>query len=96
MREFAREQGVSTSSRSARRASSTPCCPRRGWSRRASCVIGADSHTCTYGALGAFSTGVGSTDLAAAMATGECWLRVPPSIKFIYPASFAPGSAART
>lgn len=46
-------------------------------------VIGADSHTCTYGALGAFSTGVGSTDLAAAMLTGEIWLKVPASIKFI-------------
>lgn len=47
-------------------------------------VIGADSHTCTYGALGAFSTGVGSTDLAAAMVTGECWLKVPESVKFVY------------
>ncbi len=47
-------------------------------------VIGADSHTCTYGALGAFSTGVGSTDVASAMATGECWFKVPHSIKFIY------------
>jgi len=47
-------------------------------------VIGADSHTCTYGALGAFSTGVGSTDLAAAMATGQCWLKVPESIKFVF------------
>jgi len=47
-------------------------------------VIGADSHTCTYGALGAFSTGVGSTDLAAVMATGHCWFKVPESIKFIY------------
>jgi 3-isopropylmalate/(R)-2-methylmalate dehydratase large subunit len=46
-------------------------------------VIGADSHTCTYGALGAFATGVGSTDLAAVMLTGELWFKVPPSIKFI-------------
>lgn len=47
-------------------------------------VIGADSHTCTYGALGAFSTGVGSTDLAAAFITGRCWFRVPESIKFVF------------
>lgn len=47
-------------------------------------IIGADSHTCTYGALGAFSTGVGSTDLAAAMATGMVWLKVPESMKFVF------------
>ena len=48
------------------------------------CVIGADSHTCTYGALGAFSTGVGSTDLGCAMAVGETWFKVPEQIKFVY------------
>jgi len=53
-------------------------------------VIGADSHTCTYGALGAFSTGVGSTDLAAAMASGEIWLKVPESIKLIYNGELPP------
>src|SRR3990170_1023741 len=47
-------------------------------------VIGADSHTCTYGALGAFGTGVGSTDLAAVMITGELWFKVPETIKFVY------------
>src|SRR2546430_6017729 len=47
-------------------------------------VIGADSHSCTYGGLGLFSTGVGSTDLAAVMATGEIWLKVPESMKFVY------------
>src|SRR3990167_3722040 len=47
-------------------------------------IIGADSHTCTYGALEAFSTGVGSTDLAATMVTGEIWFKVPESMKFIF------------
>ena len=47
------------------------------------CVIGADSHTCTYGALGAFSTGIGSTDMAAGMASGKAWFKVPSAIKFV-------------
>lgn len=58
--------------------------PELGLVKPGDLVIGADSHTCTYGALGAFSTGVGSTDLAAAWITGRCWLRVPESIKFLY------------
>ncbi|MCQ9208552.1 MAG: 3-isopropylmalate dehydratase large subunit [Omnitrophica bacterium] len=58
--------------------------PERGLVTPGDLVIGADSHTCTYGALGAFSTGVGSTDLTAAWITGMVWLRVPESIKFIY------------
>ena len=56
--------------------------PEQGLVGAGDCVIGADSHTCTYGALGAFSTGVGSTDLAAAMATGKAWFKVPAAIRF--------------
>ncbi|MCH5206392.1 MAG: 3-isopropylmalate dehydratase large subunit [Oscillospiraceae bacterium] len=56
--------------------------PEKGLVVPGDCVIGADSHTCTYGALGAFSTGVGSTDMAAGMATGEAWFKVPAAIKF--------------
>ncbi len=56
--------------------------PEKGLVLPFDCVIGADSHTCTYGALGAFSTGVGSTDMAAGMATGEAWFKVPSAIKF--------------
>src|SRR5271157_5131553 len=58
--------------------------PEQGLVGPGDLVIGADSHTCTYGALGAFATGVGSTDVAAAMSTGECWFKVPESMKFIY------------
>lgn len=56
--------------------------PEKGLVAAGECVIGADSHTCTYGALGAFSTGVGSTDMAAGMAIGEAWFKVPSAIKF--------------
>ena len=57
--------------------------PEQGLVGPGDCVIGADSHTCTYGALGAFSTGVGSTDMAAGMATGKTWFKVPSAIKFV-------------
>ena len=56
--------------------------PEKGLVAAGDCIIGADSHTCTYGALGAFSTGVGSTDMAAGMATGEAWFKVPEAIRF--------------
>jgi len=58
--------------------------PEQGLVGPGDLIIGADSHTCTYGALGAFATGVGSTDMAAAMATGEGWFKVPATIKFVY------------
>jgi len=58
--------------------------PEQGLVLPGDVVIGADSHTCTYGAIGAFATGMGSTDIAAAMATGDIWMKVPPSIKLVY------------
>ncbi len=58
--------------------------PEQGITLPGQVVIGGDSHTCTYGAVGAFATGVGSTDLAAAMATGDLWMKVPTTIKFVY------------
>lgn len=57
--------------------------PERGIVAAGECIVGADSHTCTYGALGAFSAGVGTTDIATAMATGELWFKVPSAIKFV-------------
>jgi 3-isopropylmalate/(R)-2-methylmalate dehydratase large subunit len=62
--------------------------PEKGLVTAGDLIIGADSHTCTYGALGAFSTGVGSTDMAAAMASGKVWLRVPEAIKVVLKGSF--------
>ena len=58
--------------------------PEQGLVLPGDAIIGADSHTCTYGALGAFATGMGSTDIAASMATGDIWMKVPHTIKFIY------------
>ena len=57
--------------------------PEKGLAVAGDVIIGADSHTCTYGAVGAFSTGIGSTDMAAGMATGQCWFKVPSAIKFV-------------
>ena len=64
--------------------------PEKGLVGPGDCIIGADSHTCTYGAVGAFSTGVGSTDMAAGMATGEAWFKVPSAIKFNVTGKLAP------
>ncbi len=64
--------------------------PEQGLVGPGDLVIGADSHTCTYGALGAFSTGMGSTDIAAAMALGETWLKVPESLKFVFAGELKP------
>ncbi|MCG8484364.1 MAG: 3-isopropylmalate dehydratase large subunit, partial [Clostridia bacterium] len=58
--------------------------PEKGLIKPGMTVVGSDSHTCTYGALGAFSTGLGATEVAATMATGEIWLKVPETLKFVY------------
>ncbi|MBN1765876.1 MAG: 3-isopropylmalate dehydratase large subunit [Sedimentisphaerales bacterium] len=65
--------------------------PEQGHIRPGEIIVGGDSHTCTYGAFGAFSTGIGSTDSAAAIATGELWFRVPGSIKFVLNGRLARG-----
>ncbi len=84
LREFAREQELSQVFEAGQVGIEHALLPEQGLVLPGDLVVGADSHTCTYGALGAFSTGVGSTDLAAAMITGELWFKVPETIKFIY------------
>ncbi len=83
MREFARDQGI-IYFEVGRMGIEHVVIPEQGLVLPGDVVIGADSHTCTYGALGAFATGMGSTDIAAAMATGDIWMKVPPTIKLIY------------
>lgn len=84
LREFAREQKLTHYYEGGEVGVEHALLPERGVVVPGDLVIGADSHTCTYGALGAFSTGVGSTDLAAAMITGELWFKVPESMKFVF------------
>ena len=69
--------------------------PEQGVVTAGDCIIGADSHTCTYGALGAFSTGVGSTDMAAGMATGTAWFKVPAAIKFNLTGKLSPDCSGK-
>ncbi|MCK9275517.1 MAG: 3-isopropylmalate dehydratase large subunit [Syntrophales bacterium] len=81
MRDFAREQALTHYYEGGDSGIEHVILPEKGLVLPGHLVIGADSHTCTYGALGAFSTGVGSTDLGVIMATGEIWLKVPPTIR---------------
>lgn len=84
MREFAREQKLKYYFEVGQMGIEHALLPEIALVEPGDLVIGADSHTCTYGALGAFATGVGSTDLAAAMITGECWFKVPETMRFVY------------
>lgn len=81
MREFARRMEIENYFETGRAGIEHALLPELGLVTAGDCVIGADSHTCTYGALGAFSTGVGSTDMACAMAVGKTWFKVPQAIK---------------
>jgi 3-isopropylmalate/(R)-2-methylmalate dehydratase large subunit len=82
VRDFAREKGIVNFFDVGEMGVEHALLPERGFVTAGDVVIGADSHTCTYGALGAFSTGVGSTDMAAGMAYGKAWFKVPGAIKF--------------
>ncbi len=83
MREFARAQRIVHYYEVGRAGIEHALLPEQGLVAPGEVIIGADSHTCTYGAVGAFSTGVGSTDMAVGMATGECWFKVPQAMKVV-------------
>ncbi len=83
MRDFCREQGILHYD-VGQMGIEHVLLPEQGLVVPGDVIIGADSHTCTYGAVGAFATGMGSTDIAAAMATGDIWMKVPPTIKLVY------------
>ena len=90
MRDFARKYGIKNYFEVGEMGIEHVILPEKGLVIPGDLVIGADSHTCTYGAVGAFSTGVGSTDLGVIMATGEVWLKVPPTIKVVFEGKFQP------
>ena len=90
MREFARTQHIVHYYEVGRVGIEHALLPEQGIVAPAEVIIGADSHTCTYGAVGAFSTGVGSTDMAVGMATGECWFKVPEAVKVVLTGKMKP------
>ena len=91
VRDFVREQGITHYYEVGCMGVEHALLPEQGVVGAGDLIIGADSHTCTYGALGAFSTGVGSTDAGVGMATGKAWFKVPETIKFVIDGELAPG-----
>lgn len=83
IQDFQREQGLTNHMVQGKCGVEHAILPERGIVVAGQCIIGADSHTCSYGALGAFGTGVGTTDIATGMATGELWFKVPSAIRFV-------------
>ncbi len=90
MKEFALKQGLAHYYDVGEGGVEHALLPEKGLIKPGDLIIGADSHTCTYGAFGAFSTGMGSTDIASAMATGSSWIKVPKTMKFDYKGSLQP------
>ena len=90
MRNFARDQEISHYFEVGKMGIEHVLLPEQGLVLPGDVVVGADSHTCTYGALGAFSTGMGSTDIACAMARGDIWMRVPETIRIVYEGELQP------
>ncbi|MGI6376548.1 MAG: 3-isopropylmalate dehydratase large subunit [Anaerolineae bacterium] len=90
MREFARQYGIRNYFEVGRMGIEHALLPEQGLVLPGDVVVGADSHTCTYGAVGAFATGMGSTDIAVAMATGRAWMRVPATTRFVYNGALQP------
>jgi 3-isopropylmalate/(R)-2-methylmalate dehydratase large subunit len=90
IRRFAKEQGLPYHYDVGQMGIEHVLLPEKGLVLPGDLVVGADSHTCTYGAVGAFATGMGSTDIAVAMATGQIWLRVPETMRFVYTGELQP------
>ena len=90
LRDFSKQQGITHYFEVGRMGVEHALIPEQGLILPGEIIIGADSHTCTHGALGAFATGVGSTDVAAAMITGQLWFKVPETMKFVFNGSLKP------
>ncbi|MCP4717530.1 MAG: 3-isopropylmalate dehydratase large subunit [Deltaproteobacteria bacterium] len=95
LRDFSREQDITHYFEVGRMGIEHALLPEQGLVLPGEIIIGADSHTCTHGALGAFATGVGSTDVAAALITGQAWFKVPETIKFVYCGTLLPWVSAK-